>query len=243
MSTLSNGTIGFIFARGGSKGLPGKNLLKLQGQSLLERAIRCAQAVQRIDLVVVSTDDPAIEAEALTCGATVPFRRPATLSTDNAPEWLAWRHAVEWAQSTYGIDGFNRFVSIPATAPLRSPEDIDACINLFEASDCDAVITITEGQRNPYFNMVRMMESGLIEIALRQDIQIAQRQAAPEIFDITTVAYVVAPSFIMQSSRLMDGRIKGIPIPKERAVDIDDIWDFRMAEVYMRHKDSHRESA
>ena len=94
-----NGVIAFVFARGGSKGLPGKNLRQFAGKPLIAHAIEHALAVPRIDRVIVSTDSPDIASVARDFGAEVPFLRPADLAADDSPEWLSWRHALNFLQN------------------------------------------------------------------------------------------------------------------------------------------------
>src|SRR5947209_3702567 len=116
----------FIFARGGSKGVPGKNIRALAGRPLIAHAIDAALQTPGLDRVTVSTDDPAIADIARRSGADVPFMRPADLASDTASEWQAWRHAIHELQAQ-GQD-FDTFVSVPAVCPLRSPIDILACL-------------------------------------------------------------------------------------------------------------------
>lgn len=225
--------IAFIFARGGSR-MQGKNLRPLLGRSLLARAIEVAKAVRGLDKVVVSTDDDAIAAAAVDAGAEAPFRRPAELATDEAPEWLAWRHAITWARAYYSSNTLRRFVSVPTTAPLRKPYDVEACLTAYDEGDCDAVITVRQAERNPYFNMVQINSDKLVQLAAMPEKPVANRQTAPDIYDVTTVAYVASPDFVLTANGLFDGRVKAVIVPKERAVDIDDEWDLVTAEAYLR---------
>jgi N,N'-diacetyl-8-epilegionaminate cytidylyltransferase len=227
-------TIAFIFARGGSS-MTGKNLRRLQNRDLLARAVDTAKAVRGIDGVVVSTDDEAIAKAALSAGADVPFIRPAALATDTAPEWLAWQHAITWARSHYGQDSLRRFVSIPTTAPLRTAGDVEACLAAYDEGGCDMVITVRPAERNPYFNMVRLDASGLARLVIEPERSLFGRQAALAVYDMTTVAYVAAPDFVLKAAGIFDGRVKAIVVPKERAIDIDDEWDLLAAEAYLRH--------
>jgi N-acylneuraminate cytidylyltransferase len=220
-------TYAFVFARGGSKGLPGKNLLKIDGISLIGRAIRTAAEVSEIEKIFVSTDDPAIAAEAVTHGAEVPFLRPTDLAGDTSPEWASWRHAVRYLHD-HG-DPFDCFVSVPATAPLRLPEDIRNAIKTFAASDCDLVMSMTEAERSPYFTIVAEQEDGFFLPAMRTPTPIHRRQDAPPVFDVTPVAYVTTPGHIERAFGYYDGRIKANFVPRERAVDIDTEIDFEVA--------------
>lgn len=219
-------TVAFIFARGGSKGLSGKNLRPLRGKSLIAHAIDQAKASRYIDRVVVSTDDPEIAEAARAAGAEVPFLRPADLAGDRSPEWLAWRHALE--QLAGEVD---EFVCVPTTSPLRAPCDIDACIERFRRGDVDTVMTVTPAQRSPWFNMVTVDEAGHAARVIEPEQDLHHRQTAPPVFDVTTVCYVADPAFIMNADGLFAGRVGTIQVPAERAVDIDTEVDLRVAEA------------
>jgi len=218
---------GFIFARGGSKGVPGKNIRPLNGVPLIGHAIRAGKDCGLLDRIIVSTDDPKIAAVAKEYGAEVPFMRPAELAQDNAPEWLAWRHAVK------AVDSFDLFVSLPCTAPLRTARDVRDCIELFEQGGCDMVVTARAAERHPSFNMVTMSDDGYAAIAMPSGERITRRQDAPPIFDLTTVCYVTTPDFIQKNEGVFQGKVKAVVIPPERALDIDTEQDFAFAEFLM----------
>ncbi|WP_201582627.1 acylneuraminate cytidylyltransferase family protein [Psychrobacter jeotgali] len=220
----------FIFVRGGSKGLPGKNIKKLAGKPLLSYSIETAKATPSIEKVFVSTDDKDIESIAQENGAIVIFR-PKELATDNAPEWLAWRHAIEWTISHYG--SFDEFISLPATSPLRSIEDVEGAILKRREQKADICIGVTPASRSPYFNMVKRSDDGVVELVNKPKDSLTRRQDAPKVFDITTVVYVSTPKFIMENYGLFSGKVTSIEVPKSRAVDIDDIYDFKLAEAIL----------
>ena len=223
---------GFIFARGGSKGLPGKNIRPLLGKPLIAWAIEQARAVRRIDRVIVSTDSPDIADVALNHGAEVPFIRPPELARDDTPEWLAWRHALAYLKELDGVFP-EAMVSVPTTAPLRLPLDIENCLDEFEKGDVDVVITVTDAHRSPYFNMVKANEDGTVGLVIPPSSSVVRRQDAPRVLDMATVAYVARPSFVMEHGAVFDGRVRSVYVPPERAIDIDTGLDFRIAECLM----------
>jgi bifunctional N-acetylglucosamine-1-phosphate-uridyltransferase/glucosamine-1-phosphate-acetyltransferase GlmU-like protein len=166
--------VGFIFARGGSKGLPGKNIRPLCGKPLIAWSIEHALSVKRIARVLVSTDADEIAAVALQNGAEVPFMRPAELAGDNSPEWLAWRHALNYLRETTG-ELPDVMVSVPTTAPLRFPQDIENCLDEYEKGDADIVITtaLIPGKKAPRLvteDMVKSMRLGsvILDMAVEQ---------------------------------------------------------------------------
>ncbi|CQB50502.1 Legionaminic acid cytidylyltransferase [Vibrio cholerae] len=218
----------FIFARGGSKGLPGKNIKPLAGKPLLHYSIDSALAAPSIEQVFVSTDDAEIAQVARNGGAIV-IDRPADLASDTSPEWLSWRHAIEWVRANYG--DFDGFISLPATAPLRAVSDIENAIQQRMVVGADICISVTPASRSPFFNMVKQTDSGMVELVIKPQGEVARRQDAPAVFDITTVVYATTPEFVLNHYGLFSGNVTSIEVPKERAVDIDDIYDFILAEA------------
>ncbi|PWB36017.1 acylneuraminate cytidylyltransferase [Pseudomonas sp. SDI] len=227
----------FIFARGNSKGLPGKNIKPLGDLPLIAHSILVAQQVEGIDKIFVSTDSPAIAEVARAYSAQV-IVRPDELATDTAAEWLAWRHAINYLQERG--ESFDTFISLPATSPLRNSEDVRNCLASLD-QETDVVVTVTPAARSPYFNMVVRDEAGNSQLVCAGD-SVHRRQDAPAVFDMTTVAYVTRPAFVLSHERIFAGRVKSVVVPRERAVDIDDIYDFKMAEMlYADREKTHVE--
>lgn len=216
----------FIFARGGSKGLPKKNIKIFHGSPLISHSISLAKRASFIDKVFVSTDCEEIAQVASTHSVDV-IKRPKSLATDSSSELLSWKHAIEYVNNNYGT--FNYFVSLPATSPLRSESDVEACLNKLRSDKSDICITITESSHNPRFNMVSMKDDQKVQLIVDNNA-ITRRQDAPKAFNITTVAYAALPEYILNTSNLMNGDISAVTVPKNRAVDIDDIDDFQFAE-------------
>lgn len=216
-----------VFARGGSKGLPGKNLRPFRGQPLVALAVETARACPSINRVFVSTDDEEIAAAARAAGAEVPFMRPAELATDDVAEWLAWQHAIR-ALRQLGAD-FDLLVSVPPTAPLRSVDDIERCVSAAKRGSADMVLTVTPAPHNPWFSMVKLDDSGRARLAVDPESPVWRRQDAPPVFAITPVAYVARPEYVLSSTGIFDGSVEAVVVPRERAVDVDDEFDLRMA--------------
>jgi len=218
----------FIFARGGSKGLPGKNIRLLAGKPLIHYSIETAKQCSSIDEVFVSTDDASIAEIARQAGAII-IDRPAELASDISPEWLSWRHGIEWVESHYGQ--FQHFVSLPATSPLRNVSDVEGALAKLESSLADICIAITPASTSPYFNMVKVLDDETCELVIKPDGAVTRRQDAPNVFNITTVVYITTPGFIKNKSGLFSGTVTSVVVPKDRAVDIDDIYDFLLVEA------------
>ena len=228
-------TVAFIFARSGSKGLPGKNIRPLAGKPLIAWSIEHALSVKRIDRVIVSTDSEEIADVARKYGAEIPFMRPAELASDESPEWLAWRHALNFLMETAGSLP-DVMVSVPATAPLRQSVDIENCLDEYEKGSADVVITVTEAHRSPYFNMVKSNQDGSMGLVNPPKSAIARRQDAPVVYDMTTVCYVLSPKFVMSHYSIFSGTVKAVEVPTERAIDIDTLLDFQVAEAILNLK-------
>jgi N-acylneuraminate cytidylyltransferase len=222
----------FIFARGGSKGLPGKNIRNLGGKPLIAWSIEHALVVKRIERVIVSTDSDEIAAVALTYGAEAPFIRPAELARDDSPEWLAWRHALGYLLEKEGALP-EVMVSVPTTAPLRLPIDIENCLDEYEKGGADMIITVSDAHRSPYFNMVTTKTDGTVGLVIPPQSAIVRRQDAPVVYDMATVAYVVSPEFVMTHNAAFEGRVRAVIVPTRRAIDIDTLLDFQMAECLL----------
>lgn len=219
----------FIFARGGSKGVPGKNIRSLAGKPLLVHSIEIAKRVPSISKIFVSTDSHEIAKVGLENGAEI-ILRPDELARDDSPEWEAWRHAINWLNDR--SEDFDVFLSLPATSPLRNVSDIESCLAQLD-HETDIVVTMTETTRSPWFNMVRQ-EGNYIRLLSQGGDVYTRRQDAPKGFDMTTVAYVMRPDFILNANNVFEGRVKGVLIPNERAIDIDTEMDFLLAEILMK---------
>lgn len=223
-------THAFIFARGGSKGLPEKNILPLVGKPLILHTIEFALKIPIFEKVFVSTDNSRIAHLAKSAGAIV-INRPIELAQDDSPEWESWKHAINWTKKHYG--NFQEFVSLSPTSPLRIREDVELAIQEKVNVNADVCLAITPSSHNPFFNMVKRFRNNQVEILNKPDNMIFHRQDAPEVFDITTVVYVASVEFILKSNNIFEGVVTSIVIPKERAIDIDDIHDFNFAEFLL----------
>jgi len=221
--------IALVCARGGSKGVPNKNIRVLGGRPLIGWSIQTAQAIKKISKIILSTDSKVIAEVGRLQGALVPFMRPDALSQDNSPEWMVWRHALEFLKNN-GDEDIDGLIVIPPTAPLRAVQDVENCINEFEKGDADVVITVTDAHRSPFFNMVRNNEDGFSSLVIPPTKAITRRQDAPQVYDMTTVAYVIKPDFVINNAGLFEGKVRSVHVPIERALDIDTMLDFRIAE-------------
>jgi CMP-N-acetylneuraminic acid synthetase len=228
--------VGFVFARAGSKGLPGKNILSIGGKPLIAWSIECALKVSRIERLIVSTDSPEIASIARDYGAEIPFMRPSRLATDESPEWDSWKHALNYLKESTGTLP-NIMISIPPVAPLREPVDIENCLSEYDKGSSDVVITVTESRRNPYFNMVKSLPDKKYGLVSAPDSLIHRRQDVPIIYDVTTVCYVANSEFVISHNSIFEGRVGAVRVPSERSIDIDTPLDFQLAEYLMKSRE------
>ena len=145
-------TYAFIFARGGSKGVPGKNIKEICGKPLIAYSIEIAKEIECIEKIYVSTEDDNIANVAKKYGADI-IPRPHNLAQDDSPEWLVWQHAVKWLEEKG--KSLDVFISLPTTSPLRNKKDITQCLASLDEKT-DVVVGITEATRSPFFNMVKI---------------------------------------------------------------------------------------
>tara|TARA_B100001996_G_scaffold340742_1_gene294426 strand:- start:2 stop:709 length:708 start_codon:yes stop_codon:yes gene_type:complete len=228
--------VSFIFARGGSRGIKSKNLLKFKKTTLLGNSILQSKKSRYIKRIFVSTDSNKIAKEAIKNNAEVPFIRPKYLAKANSPEIYAWRHAINFLNKKLNLYP-DYIVSVPTTCPLRMVSDIDKCINKAIKNKLDVVFATTPSSRNPYFNMLQERK-GKLNIFSKTGLawnfknkKIYRRQDAPKCFDLSTACYVFKPKYIQKTLDLFSGKVGFVLIPRERSIDIDDKLDYKMVNL------------
>jgi N-acylneuraminate cytidylyltransferase len=228
-------TIATVCARGGSKGLPGKNIRLFNGKPLVAHSIEQALACPDIHEVFVSTDDEAIADVARAAGAQVPYRRPAELATDRAAKLPVIEHLVQHLESLGHV--IARIVDLQPTSPLRQASDISAA--LAAHPQAPLVVSVREAADNPYFNLVEAGADGWVHLSKGQGN--TRRQDAPAMYALNGSIYV------WQRTALAHAAVHGLwsvdmgvcVMPRWRSVDIDDLEDFEYAQwLAARHKDA-----
>jgi CMP-N-acetylneuraminic acid synthetase len=225
-------TLGLIPARGGSKGVPRKNVRELGGKPLVAWTIESAKACLGVDRVVVSTDDEQIGDICRESGADVPFLRPADLARDDTPDRPVYDHAVEWLAEHAGYRP-DAVVWLRPTAPLRKPQDIDASLGVLVETGCDSVRSVCPVEHHPYW--MRTLEGDRLTPLLPQAGEDAfyQRQLLPNVYRLNGAVDVVRCSSVAQTTGLFGGDVRGYVMPLERSVDIDSETDFTLAELLL----------
>ncbi len=222
--------IAIIPARGGSKGLPGKNIRPLLGKPLIAYAIESALGARSIDRVVVSTDDPEIAAVARRFGGEVPFMRPAELATDTAAAVDNYIYTVDRLarESGRAIDSFA--VLLP-TAPLRTSDDVDRAVEMFIERNADSVVSYTPEAHPVRWHKYLNPDGTFVDIL---GDSLANRQDIRTSYYPNGAVYVFRTALILER-RYYSDRSYAYVMPRSRSVDIDTLDDFAFAEFLMRH--------
>ena len=228
-------TVAFIFARGGSNGLPDKNIKLFSGKPLIAHTIINAIESKIFSDIVVSTDNQEIAKISKKYGANVPFIRPSNLADDTSKELLSWKHAIQ--NYTNDIDCF---VSLPCTSPLRNYQTVDKMINYYKTNTFDLVLGVTRSNHSPNFNMVVKNQEGIVNIINKTNKEINRRQDAEKCYMITTYAYITSIDYIKNCSDLFTGKVGGFEIAKNESIDIDDEQDFDIASYIYNKNYEHK---
>lgn len=225
-------TLATIGARGGSKGVPGKNLRLIAGRPLIGHTIAQALACKFLDRLVVSTDSPEIAAAARTLGADVPFLRPAELARDNSPKVPVLQHAVAFVEAELGHK-VDLVVDLDVTAPLRTLEEIRVCWEMVQEPETDIVFTVCTAEKNPYFNMVELVD-GYAQPSKKAPTEITRRQDAPAVYALNASIYAWRRDHLMKDGRLYGPKTRVMLMPPERSHDIDGPLDLAFLEFLVR---------
>lgn len=221
--------LAIIPARGGSKGLPGKNIRPLKGKPLIAYSIEAAYASGCVDEVAVSTDSSEIAEVAKAAGARVPFLRPDALSSDEAKSIDVLRHAVLFYEQTLKRR-FSTILLLQPTSPLRTGDDIAQAFAQFRQSGADSLQSVSPAECHPY--LLRTLKEGRLESYEQQEVHL-RRQDLEEVYALNGAIYIMKRELLIEQQRIVGARNTGYVMPRERSVDIDDRIDFRIAEVLL----------
>lgn len=222
-------TIATICARGGSKGLPGKNIRPFAGKPLIAHSIAFALQHPAVSAVYVSTDDTEIARVAQDAGAVVPYLRPPELARDDTPKLPVIEHLVTHLEAQG--QSITRVIDLQPTSPLRAPEDLDCCLQLADAPAAPGlVLTVFDSGFNPYFNLVEAQPDGSVSISKGGGL--AARQSAPAVWALNGSIYVWRRDALTHAAShgLWSVQVAAHVMPPQRSVDIDTADDFALAE-------------
>lgn len=222
--------LALVLARGGSKGLPGKNIRPLKGKPLIAWSTEAAQKSDYIDAIVMSTDCPKIKEQAITYGAEVPFQRPAELSTDTASGFDASMHAIDWLENRERH--FDLVIHLQPTSPLRSTEDINHSIELYFKKKALAVVSVCPCAHHPWWANT-LPEDGRMHHFLRQEVFENNRQGLPQYYQLNGAIYLADINFLRKNGNFYGPKTFAYVMPPERSIDIDTLLDFKLAECVL----------
>jgi len=218
-----------IPARGGSKGIPNKNIKKLVNKPLIEYTINAAREIAEDKDICVSTDSDDIIKEVETLGLQVPFKRPADLSTDTATTEQVINHALEFF-SRKG-QNYDVVVLLQPTSPFRASIDITGAMKLFN-EQLDMVVSVTETKSNPYYVLVEENEEGYLEKSKTGSF--TRRQDCPKVWEYNGAVYVINVKKLKEIGLSSFNKVIKYEMPYERSVDIDSPLDWQYAEFLLQ---------
>lgn len=215
-----NSVLVTVCARGGSKGVPNKNVRPVAGEPLIGHTLRQAKSWERTTDLVVSTDDDKIASIAREYGAAVPFTRPDHLASDEAAKLPVIQHATKHMEDEMRTT-YDYVVDLDATAPIRLVEDIENCFNEVAETDANNAYTVTEADKNPYFNMVELDERGYAHLSKELPDEVVRRQDAPSVYEMNASVYTYERDYLEGSTSHHSEKTAISSMPPERSVDID----------------------
>ena len=223
--------LAIIPARGGSKGLPGKNIKELAGKPLIAYTIEAAKKSKYIDRLIVSTDDLNIAKVSEKFGAEVPFIRPKVLSTDYASSVDVACHAIYYLEQEAGYRP-QYVVLLQCTTPFINDKDIDASIHKCLEQKVEAVVSICESEVNPFWTL--KFEGKLLQDVIPGGNDIDTRQLLPQTYRLNGGIYVVRTDVFLKERTFMPYLTTGYVMPSNRSIDIDTQEDFDLCEYFIK---------
>jgi N-acylneuraminate cytidylyltransferase/CMP-N,N'-diacetyllegionaminic acid synthase len=222
-------TLAIIPARGGSKGIPDKNIRTLGGKPLIAWTIKAALEAGGIDRVIVSTDSQKILGVAQVYGAETPFVRPQEIALDNTPGVVPIIHAAQWM---IDHDGYlpDYVVCLQPTSPFRSHLDIDQAIQLLKSTEAESVVSITRLDHNPNW-MLKMDKEGRLVNFIAGGTSVNTRQEMEPVYELNGAIYLIRTDILLKRKTFFVDEVYGYIMPKERSIDIDTPWDFYLADL------------
>jgi CMP-N,N'-diacetyllegionaminic acid synthase len=232
--------LGLITARGGSKGIPGKNITLVNGKPLIAWTIETALKSTSLSRVIVSTDDEEIARISLDCSAEVPFLRPKELAQDDSPHIPVIVHAIEWLESNSNERPDYVFLLEP-TSPFRTVEDIENATRLVREKKADSVVGVCKAPSHPYFAKQITQDGRLENYGYRPEGYL-YRQILPPVYVINGAVYLVRRDVIVEKNVLITENTYAYLMPAERSLNIDEPWDMYLADLIFRDRNRFKDS-
>ena len=227
----------FIGARGNSKGLRKKNIKKIGNRTLLDITISQAKKSKFYNRIAVSSESSEILKLAKEKRVDLIIKRPNRLSKDQSSKFDVWKHAIKKYEEFYNSK-LDILVELDCTNPLRKTKDVDnIIIQKIKNPKIDAVLTVGESKKNPYFNMVEENKKKMLSISKKINKWPTRRQDAPKVFELIANTYCFEAKFIKKKTNIFQGKLRGYVLPKYQAIDIDEKFDFDLVEyIYKKYK-------
>lgn len=229
---MNNKVLVVIPARGGSKGIPHKNIKELGDKPLICYSIDVARQLTSDENICVTTDDDAIIKVVEDYGLKVPFKRPDYLATDTCGSNEVLQHAYQFYQEK-GVQ-YDLIVLLQPTSPFRRIDDVIGSIDLYEPS-LDMVVTVKETAANPYYNCYEEDSNGYLVVS-KGDGQIMRRQDAPPAYEWNGAVYVINPIRLMEVGLAGLTKVKKYVMDDLHSIDLDTMFDWKVAELVLREK-------
>lgn len=228
--------LAIIPARGGSKGVPRKNIKYLNGKPLISYTIEAANSSKYIDKIVVSTEDEEIKEISLKYGAEIPFLRPKELANDKSPSIDSILYTVKRLKEEYNY--FSDYVCLlQCTSPLRNERHIDEAFLKLKETNMDAVVSVCEAEVNPYWSNV--FKGDKIEYFLEEGKNITRRQDLPNVYRMNGAIYIIKTEVLIKTKTFEPKNLTGYIMDDYSSVDIDTALDFKIAELIMKECDKN----
>jgi len=231
---LVNNTLAVVCARGGSKGLKGKNYIELKGKPLIFFAIEKILK-NKLKFNCLSTDSKKIINITKKFGIKSFFIRPKYLSTSNISKFKVWQHALEKAEIHYKKK-FKYLIDVEVTNPLTTPSDLNNFIKKFHKikNTYDGMLCVRDSWKNPYFNIL-ILKNKRLYTSIQSDKKIVSRQKAPKTYDHVSAMYIFNTSYIKKSKHLLDGKIALFKLPLDKSIEIDNREDYNLIKKLIRN--------
>ncbi|MDP2939780.1 MAG: acylneuraminate cytidylyltransferase family protein [Candidatus Omnitrophota bacterium] len=225
--------LAIIPARGGSKGLPQKNILPLVNKPLIAWTIKQALKSKYLDRVIVSTDSLEIARISKKYSAEIPFLRPSGLASDKAKMTDVVLHVIDWLKKRGKI--YDLIMLLQPTSPLRSSEDIDKSIKLLFKKKARAIVSVCVSEHHPYWNTI-LLRNGKIKGFLKPEFIDKNRQQLPIFYRLNGAIYLAYTSYLKSYKSFLGSSTYAYIMSPERSVDIDSTFDFKFAEFLLSRK-------
>ena len=235
MSRNSHGTVAaLVTARGGSKGIPRKNVVAVAGKPLIAWTIEAALGSSVLDRVVVSTDDEEIARVSKEWGAEVPFYRPAELSRDDSPSIAAVNHAIRWLEENQNYRP-DALLLLQPTSPLRTAEDIRNAVQLLFERNAKAVVSVYQPHTHPYW-FKKITQDGYLANFLEGAVEHVRRQDLPPVYALNGSIFLARREILLHEETFCPAQTCAYIMPEERSLDIDSPADLRLANFLLTHE-------